>query len=142
MSLEKDYIINPKTNRPIKRGSRMYNKLIATGILGIKKENENKKVLFTIQKEDGRSIEDIKEELYKRADVDPLIHSIKKGKSNSLYKDKLIKTQKRPNRADFVDQLAHVLFKVLREDDDFMNDMRGMNMSELREEITDILTSN
>ena len=83
MSAEQQYITNPITKRPVKIGSRKYNKLISDGILGIKKENENERVLFTIEKDDNRSVENIKEELYKRRDIDPEIHSIKLGKKTT-----------------------------------------------------------
>ncbi len=133
----KNYIINPKTNNPIKIGGRIYNKLINDGVFAIKEDNKSKKVLFRIEKDNTRKVEDIKKELTESEDFNNDDFTIVKGKG--ILQDNLVKQRKRLNRIDFVNQLTNVLFNILQEDDDLIEHLRGMKIDELKEEITNII---
>ena len=98
-SLTQDYIINPNTLKPVKKGTRQYNLLMRQGLQQEETINEpisKKKVMYKIKEDD--SIDDIE---LKRAEIDDQLdeeqdESFQAVQGRGVFKDKLVKRYKPP----------------------------------------------
>jgi hypothetical protein len=79
--INSDYVINPKTSRPVKIGSIVYTRLVKEGIL--KNTVKNEKELYEYN--DGEDIESIKKEINKKL---PASQVAVKGQGK--YKNKIV----------------------------------------------------
>ena len=100
-SISKDYIINPNTMKPVKKGTRQYNLLMRQGLqeeelIDEKQPISKKKVMYKIKQEDTE--DDIE---MKKAEIDDELdekedESFQAVKGRGVHKDKLVKRFKPP----------------------------------------------
>ena len=127
------YILNPKTNRMIKIGSRVYNKLITEGILKLDdKLKRDDNILFKLE---DIFDEENKEEIFKNK-KDELKNEYKQHEIVEMD-NKLIKRNKKLNRTDFVDQLSNFIYKIINEEQEFIDYLKGLTLDELKKDINE-----
>ena len=120
MSSNDDYVVNPNTKRPIKRGGRVHLKLIKEGLLENNYEDPN--VLYEIEENDNipDKIQEINEEL--PDDVQPV-------RGRGKYKNKLVKRLKSPSVKNTIEKTSKKASKLIaknkhllqQEEDDYFN---------------------
>jgi len=100
------HIINPRTNKPVKIGGRVYMNLIRDGIL--KNQNyKDPKILYDIdEKDEEQDIIIKKKKIKEKLNIN---EDVVKGRGK--YKGKLIKKHKQPNTQDVI---KHTLKKTSR----------------------------
>ena len=133
MSKKGDLVINPNTQRPIKVGGRIWNKLVKEGIMDGDYIDDNE---LTTYNEDDDEKELIKEFNNK---LPPNIQAVRgRGK----YKNKLVKRYKQPNIQDMSKYTSKIAVQKLKnketyeklyESDDFENDLNELIMEELNQ---------
>lgn len=132
---DKQFILNPKTNRMIKIGSRVYNKLVTEGVLKINNEiKKDNNILFELEE---IKYDENKEEIFKNKKEE-----LKKEYNNNeiVEKDeKLIKRNKKLNRVDFIEQLTSIIYKVLNLEDEIKNYLKSLTIGELKNEINELI---
>ena len=130
-----DYILNPNTHRKCKIGGRVYNKLIHDNILKIDK-NTNKKVLFILENENddiNTAKKIIKENFTEKQ------YTVQKGRKDSIYKNTIVKKRKIMGKKDFIDNLSLIIYKIINEDEIFLDNLRSLEFNELKKTISIML---
>ena len=131
------FINNPKTSRPIKVGGRTYNKLISEGVIKMNDSiKKDEKVLFTLEEDQTKQHLNVAKEVLRENYKDDE-YTVSKGKGK--YKNSIVKTRKRINREDYIDKLTKVIYNIVNEDDEFIDELREYDKDELKNYITDLI---
>jgi hypothetical protein len=109
-------IINPKTNRPIKIGGRVYNKLIRDGTLRL--NNNSSKVIFKFDNSyTDDQLENIKNTLQHQNDDD---YNIVKGRG--IYENTLVKSHSKLKPNDVIPICAKIISHIFENNiEDWIN---------------------
>lgn len=107
------YITNPKTNRPVKVGGRMWDKLVNEGILS--GDYVDPTELATIEEE-----EEVEKKISELNETLPIgVHAVRgRGK----HSGKIVKRKKQPTTADVIEHTKEVALKVVNENLDHLNE--------------------
>ena len=103
------YIINPKTNRLIKIGSKLYNKLVVDGFLTLNKENHKDKVVFELEKDSN--IKEIKNKLKEENNDKNITFALGKG----VYKNKIVKINKKKNKKELLTLISNIIYEIIND---------------------------
>jgi hypothetical protein len=126
-----DIIINPKTSRPVKIGSRTWLKLVKEGLVEGLYTDPNE--LYNVQ--EGDNIEEKIEELNKEL---PINEQSVRGRGR--YANKIVKRNKQPSLKETVKYTAKVasrtvadpeVYEKLQEADDFETQLENMILAEM-----------
>lgn len=127
-----DLIINPKTQRPIKIGGRIYTKLVREGILQ-KEEYKDDNELYTLQ--EGDDVKEKIEEINKT-----LPRNVQSVRGRGKYKNKIVKRHKQPSTIDTSRHTVKTtakklknrgIYDELQSGGNFEEDLEKLIMSEL-----------
>ena len=126
-----DIIINPKTQRPVKVGSRTWLKLVREGI--VKGQYKDPKEIYTIQ--DGDDEEDL---INKFNETLPITQQAVRGRGK--YANKIVKRNRQPTTRATARQTVRAtarkvkdpeVYEQLQEADNFEDELEQMIMAEL-----------
>lgn len=106
--INSDYVINPKTSRPVKVGSAVWMKLIKEGIL--KNNTKDKKELYELSTNDD--IEKVKYEINQKL---PMTQQAVKGRGR--YSNKIVVREKQPSAKDILTITKKSTSRMLQDDD-------------------------
>ena len=106
--INSDYVINPKTSRPVKVGSAVWMKLIKEGIL--KNNTKDKKELYELSTNDD--IEKVKYEINQKL---PMTQQAVKGRGR--YSNKIVIREKQPSAKDILTITKKSTSRMLQDDD-------------------------
>ena len=103
-----DLVINPKTNKPVKVGGRVWLKLVKEGIIANYYEDDNE--LYDVN--NGDDVNEIIDEINKELPINQ--HAVRgRGK----YADKIVKRHKQPNTKDITKHTAKITANKLKNRD-------------------------
>jgi hypothetical protein len=126
------YIINPETNRPVKRGSRNHKILMREGKLpyseGDMQEEKGKKVLYKIKREETEDeIENKKREL----DQSLQDKDRQAVRGRGQYKDSLVERYKPPPVEKVMSKVSKISNKVQNTQSKTLEDLRSEDLDSL-----------
>ncbi len=126
------YIINPETNRPVKRGSRNHKILMREGKVSyeedVMQEEKGKKVLYKIKQEETEDeIENKKREL----DQSLQDKDRQAVRGRGQYKDSLVERYKPPPAEKVLHKVSKVASKVQNTQSKTLEDMRNEDLDAL-----------
>ena len=129
---QNEYVINPNTGKPVKKGTRAYNVLVREGI--VSDDVADKKVMYKIKPEDTEQEIEIKKyeidkDLNERED-----ESYQAVKGRGIHKDKLVKRYKPP-------PTNKVIRKTVKVIQDKKNEVDTTEYNELEKRILKLLDS-
>ena len=130
---QNEYVINPNTGKPVKKGTRAYNNLIREGIVS-DEQVIDKKIMYKIKKEDTE--EDIQ---MKKEEIDKDLNetedeSYQAVKGRGVHKDTLVKRHKPP-------PTNKVMRKTVKVIQDKKNEVDTTEYNELEKRILKLLDS-
>ncbi len=109
------YITNPKTNRPVKVGGRMWDKLVNEGIVG---DYVDPNELATIE-EDSEE-EAVEKKINELNETLPI--GVQAVRGRGKHTGKIVKRRKQPTTKDVIEHTTEVALKVVNENLDRLNE--------------------
>jgi hypothetical protein len=124
------YVINPKTNRPVKIGGRSWMKAIKDGFItaGCSTPDDDN-VLYDIQEDDN--IEELRHEFNEK-----LGDNIEVARGRGRYKNKLVKRKKKISTAQMKEYATNTAIQAVKEN---MDELQGYDDDELERELERII---
>ena len=124
-----DYVINPKTSRPVKVGSAVWMTLIKAGIL--KNTIKDKKELYELGTNDD--VEKVKYEINQRL---PMTQHAVRGRGR--YENKIVVREKQPTAKDILSITKKSTARVLQDDENIKN-LQKLNEDDWENELSNMI---
>ena len=125
-----DYVLNPKTSRLIKVGSRLYNSLICDGLITLNEKKHKDKFAFTIESNGNDNDKDVQTEIL------PTHITLQKGKG--VYKDRIVKIHKKKTSEEWINLLSKIVFDIATDDKKIM-ELQTMDLFGVKRYIQNML---
>lgn len=122
--IHNDYVLNPASGRLIKKGSRLYNKLVNEQVLQ-HQDDSNDTVL--VEAETVDEAKEVQKKINKK--------SLPKNKIVSRRGKKVIKSNRRPTHTELIDNVSELAIESVNENMDYFENNPDMTDEEIQKRI-------